>query len=74
MKVTIDTDTITQFIETLSDNSDEWWGPENDMTFSCIIDYFEWSGQTEIVQELTKARNRIAEARAERRREWRLLK
>ena len=67
MKITIDTDTIEQFIDTLSDNSDEWYGPENDMTLCCIIDYFEWSKQSEVVFQLRAERERIRLAREQAR-------
>ena len=51
MKVTIDLNDLKKFINTLDSDSDEWYGPENYMTGSCIKDFLEWKGEKEMVEE-----------------------
>lgn len=51
MKVTIDLEDLKKFIKTLDSDSDEWYGPENYMTGSCINDFLVWKGEKEMAKE-----------------------
>ena len=54
MKVTIDLNDLKKFIKTLESYSDEWYGPVNYMTGSCIKDFLEWKGEKEIAEEFNQ--------------------
>jgi len=53
MKVTIDLNDLKKFIKTLDSDSDEWYGPVNYMTGSCINDFLEWKGEKEMAEEFS---------------------
>lgn len=51
MKVMIDLDDLREFVNSLEQNKDEWWGPVNYMTGDCICDFLEWKGKNKIAKE-----------------------
>ena len=51
MKVTIDLEKLKDFINTLSNDKDEWYGPENYMSGTCIYDFLYWNGNDKIAKE-----------------------
>jgi hypothetical protein len=59
MKVLIDLEEVKKFIKTLSYNSDEWYGQENTLTLSCIIEMLEALGKTKAHEELSDFKNTL---------------
>lgn len=54
MKIEIDLEDIKAFGNTLSSYEDEWYGPINHMTVSCIKEFFEFLGNTEASNKLNE--------------------
>ena len=51
MKVTIDLEDLKEFVNSLPQHKDEWWGPVNYMTGDCICDFLEWNNKNKIAKE-----------------------
>jgi hypothetical protein len=59
MKITIDTDDIKGFISTLGSYCDEWYGPVDYMTLSCITDLLEFLAKKKALEELVEYKNTL---------------
>jgi len=51
MKVTIDLEDLKKFINSLESEKDEWYGPVNHMTGSCILSFFSFNGNKKMEKE-----------------------
>jgi hypothetical protein len=51
MKVTIDLENLKRFIISLESEEDEWYGPVNHMTGSCILSFFRFNGNKKMEKE-----------------------
>ena len=51
MKAIIDLEDLKEFINSLSSDKDEWYGPENYMIGDCICNFLEWNDKKKIAKE-----------------------
>ena len=51
MKTTIDLKDLKKYINTLSRNKDEWYGPKNFVAGDFIANFLEWNDKNEIAKE-----------------------
>ena len=54
MNTTINLNDLKKFIKTVNPDEDEWYGPQNYMTGSCIHDFLEWKGEQALADEFYK--------------------
>lgn len=51
MKVTIDLEDVKGFCHSKGSIPDEWYGPEDQLTASVFLEFFEWANKKQAILE-----------------------